>query len=98
MLTPVRILSYMFCAPGVIAMAYLFYLHGTYAETMPSEPQPALGRTHLVYAMHSRRFVTADEAARLNGAERIPLVYVAVYVGIAYFVYRRTHRRQQESR
>lgn len=78
-------------------MSYLFYLHGTYAETMPSEPQPALGRTHQVYAMRSRRFVTEDEAARLNGAERIPLAYIAAYVGIAYFVYRRAHRRQQKA-
>jgi hypothetical protein len=68
MLTPVRILFYMFCAPGVIAMAYLFYLHGTYSERMPREPQPALGRTHLVYAIHTRLYVTEAEAARLNGA------------------------------
>jgi hypothetical protein len=60
MLTPVRLLFYMFCAPGAIALVYLLYLHGTYAESMPREPQPALGRTHLVYAMHSRRYVTED--------------------------------------
>jgi hypothetical protein len=79
-------------------MAYLFYLHGTYAERMPREPQPALGRTHLVYAMHSRRYVTEAEAARLNGGERIPTAYVVAYIGLAYFVYRRTRRSRQRPR
>jgi hypothetical protein len=85
----------MSCAPGAIALAYLLYLHGTYAERMPRDPQPALGRTHLVYAMHSPRYVTEAEAARLNGAERIPTVYVAAYIGLVYLVYRRTRRSRQ---
>jgi hypothetical protein len=95
MLRPLRMLLYAFCAPGVIAGAYLFYLHGTYAETMPRHPQPATGRTHMIYAMHSRRYVTEAEAARLNGAERVPVVFAVAYVGVVYLLYRRARGRWQ---
>ena len=98
MLSPLKMLFYAFCAPGAIAGAYLFYLHGTYAETMPRHPQPAIGRTHMIYAMHSRRYVTEAEAARLTGAERVPVVFVVAYVGVAYLLYRRARGKWQAVR
>jgi hypothetical protein len=91
-------LFYAFCAPGFIAIAYLVYLHGTYAETMPRNPQPATGRTLLVYPMHSPRYATEAEAARLNGAEQIPVVLVVGYLGVAYLLYRRSRGPRQAVR
>jgi hypothetical protein len=83
-----RVLAYALWAGGAIIMAYLFYLHGTYAERMPHQPQPATGRTQHVYVMRSHRYVTEGEASRLRWATRIFPLVVFGFTVIAYLQHR----------
>jgi hypothetical protein len=69
---------------GAAVIAYLLYLHGTYAERMPRMPDPTAGRTEHVFVMRSDRYVSKAEASRLNWATRILPVFVAGFIGAIY--------------
>jgi hypothetical protein len=87
---PLRVAAKMIWLGGAATMAYLFYLHGMYAEHMPREPQPSTGRTQHVFVMRSDRFVTEAEAARLDWATRLLPIFVLGFIGVIYLQKRQT--------
>lgn len=87
---PLRLVAKTTWIGGAATMAYLLYLHGTYAEHMPRVPQPSTGRTQHVFAMRSDRYVTEAEATRLGWATRILPVFVLGFIGVKYLQKRQT--------
>jgi hypothetical protein len=90
MRNPLRLAAKMFWIGGAATMGYLLYLHGTYAEHMPREPQPSTGRTQQVFVMRSDRYVTEAEATRLDWATRIQPIFVLGFIGVIYLQKRQT--------
>jgi hypothetical protein len=89
-----RSVAYAVSTLAAVAMVYLMYLHGSYADRMPQAPQPQTGRAHAVFVMRSTRYVSEREASRLHVAESVAAacwaVAFATFAGIAYLQYRRT--------
>jgi hypothetical protein len=92
MRNPLRVAGKALFTGGAAVIAYLLYLHGTYAEHMPREPDPAAGRTEHVFVMRSDRYVSKAEAGRLNWATRILPVFVAGFIGVIYLQKRQPRR------
>jgi hypothetical protein len=79
-----RSAAYVTWIGGAATMAYLLYLHGTYADHMPQQPEPATGRVQHVFVMRSHRYVTESEAERLNWATRVFPIFMLGFVGVVY--------------
>lgn len=55
---------------GLATFGWVSYVQVDYSRRMPSDPDPSRNRTDAIYVMHSRVYVTADEAetAKLAGS------------------------------
>ena len=80
-----KIVCGVFIALNFVALANIIWVRLNYDARMPRLPQPETGRVQAVIANHSRVYVTAQEAGKLDRANAMAigctlLALIGIYI------------------